>query len=1085
MYEKNTVTGADVNSNPDAPAINLEPMYKALHSALSTPSEQLQKFPLFSVEKNRLSINTCALVKDIYAVGAEKMREILKSFLINGQVDKAGVECTVGGTLAIKSEVNTSQAIHLLQDAIEASLEKAIEGRDIKDFLTPSLLGLLNKYTKTSGAWSLKDDLDHANLVQIGFASSERPQEERTHEVARVITAIEKIDGRNWLDIVIRGIEKLLKNNGVDDDDIEDITHYIKEQYTRKNSQIRDFLNFIEDEAMSRVRMHISMQLMASVALNAKGTKLNEYITRINDLFNYLTDDKVGGCLKIDLASAYGRVFDSELSDEMRKSTFTDCLPVWIEAKTQMFESLPQPNTGNPSIREVSYRFTVDGKIQTKNISVFQHRTEKIKTALHMLEAGIHHDPEFIRNEIAHLVFLSAVIPHSSQEPWDAEKYCEKIHNEIKENPLEALRNLHNQLIDSQRTMDEISSKLIKTLREHPGAIIRNSKNQTQKIYVSILDSIIDKSMLKDMSSSNENFMVSTKKENDNSEWLKHLRVDKNIRMSSLASIWVETTLQERSVIQLTDKPKAIPMKKIGTAPALAVRFIPYRFSVKTIDNEKNYFFDPQDVDVNKFISEAGVDVLYDVITMSAKKAFVKDEDTALTSQVNRAFCTTLHAAIIYGALYALALRIKKEYPQASMNILRLQNKGKDDKAIHGMDTSHEETGQRINSSHINSMDGTTAAYAICKAVEHLIGREMPCKVQGITLKENCWTDKNKFANTISAMFAGAPLEMDANLSLDKVALVTYCTRPATSRPDVPEATRYQFISKTYIAQNHNGKCIMEKDKNASRIVESLNDFATPHIILEEISRLRSMGFKHVMLLSHHYGNVHIGRASERHSPHTSSQFMDEAAKRFPDVHIYPLRRDILPVTRLRERITIDESAFEINDIQSNQIQYDPEQSKVRKSMFHIYTMATMNVVGKERKPQSAFCSYFFDDEVQQSNLMHAEIARANIMGIPGFEANRQSLISLLRGIHFMETEKFSEAKNPVLYPVLDPYSWVEPENLARAAEIEAFRRTRSKGKTNLCLISVLTHAMHVLHKEDHSKNQESQNELNEATQDE
>ena len=94
-----------------------------------------------------------------------------------------------------------------------------------------------------------------------------------------------------------------------------------------------------------------------------------------------------------------------------------------------------------------------------------------------------------------------------------------------------------------------------------------------------------------------------------------------------------------------------------------------------------------------------------------------------------------------------------------------------------------------------------------------------------------------------------------------------------------------------------------------SRVVDSRRDFKDPKPILEEIARLKNAGFQHVMLLSHHFGNRHIGRAAERHAPHGTLEFLDEAVKSFPEMRLYPLRRDVFPATRttqagaLRERL--------------------------------------------------------------------------------------------------------------------------------------------------------------------------------------
>ena len=88
---------------------------------------------------------------------------------------------------------------------------------------------------------------------------------------------------------------------------------------------------------------------------------------------------------------------------------------------------------------------------------------------------------------------------------------------------------------------------------------------------------------------------------------------------------------------------------------------------------------------------------------------------------------------------------------------------------------------------------------------------------------------------------------------------------------------------------------------------------------------------------------------------------------------------------------------------------------------------------------------------------------RANILGTGSGEAVRQSLVSVLRGIHFLESEKPSDKTK--LLPVLDPFSWATPTSTAAAGEVEVI--TRRGGRAILLSIpALLAHVTRVLHKE-------------------
>ena len=217
------------------------------------------------------------------------------------------------------------------------------------------------------------------------------------------------------------------------------------------------------------------------------------------------------------------------------------------------------------------------------------------------------------------------------------------------------------------------------------------------------------------------------------------------------------------------------------------------------------------------------------------------------------------------------------------------------------------------------------------------------------------------------------------------------------------------------------------------------------------------------MLLSHHFGNRHIGRAAERHAPHGTLEFLDEAVKSFPEMRLYPLRRDVFPATRLRKRDT-SESAFEVLTFKDHQAMYEATSSDALRSILPVYTFATLAVVGKDdERPQSGFCTYFFDSEQRISDIEVAKLTEQNILGLGGQDGIRNSLVSVLRAIHFMESEK--PASKAVQLPVLGPYSWVTPVKRATAGELPVITRRHNR-IVLLSLPAVLAHVTKVLHKE-------------------
>ena len=158
------------------------------------------------------------------------------------------------------------------------------------------------------------------------------------------------------------------------------------------------------------------------------------------------------------------------------------------------------------------------------------------------------------------------------------------------------------------------------------------------------------------------------------------------------------------------------------------------------------------------------------------------------------------------------------------------------------------------------------------------------------------------------------------------------------------------------------------------------------------------------------------------------------------------------------------ESGFEVVNFKDHQEMYSQMSQDVLRSVMPVYTFATLAVVGDDKdRPQSGFCTYFYDAEQRVTNLEAAKTAEMNILGIGQTAGVHQSLVSVLRAIHFLESEKPS-AKS-ILLPVLDPFDWANPTKTSASGEIEIMSRRGSRSVL-LSLPAVLAHVTKVLHKE-------------------
>ena len=1026
--------GSRISARDRAPSVNLSKLTDLLSKSIEPTGSGPEGLPLISVTDNKVRVNTRGVLgrllknQDFVAVFSPGDET---GFLRDAEPPPFGMTAKMGGRLVQGTEAVTAKGINALREAIASELDAALEAVDIGNLCADELQAAMKTMASTIGA-NPPDLPQSASMVPVEFADSTRSTAERERDIGRVLSGIETVDGRDWLELILSGVERKLQHDNEDQEDIDEILTAIRTQSARQGSQVRRFLDFLEDEAMARVRLQVCMRLMNAVAAQSNKAGFKSYVRRVRECFDAFASAG-GESLTLEVGTVYGVANNTEMAEELRKAMFYNCLPVWSEGSVQLFERRIDPAQNQPTLREVSYRFRVNGNNPATGKSAFDSRLDRLFAKL-LEEPGPF---ERVKRPLAELVFLSLVVPSSlsDEHTGSVAEEAAAIAASLKTDPVGTLRKLHSTLMGRRRVMDELADELIRILKSKSNSLVTAANRSADKLMVSVHKEVLDWAVIKGMSSPNEDIFVKPESGPDTIAWFGHIRVSENSWPGSVASIAVETQLQERSLAPAGEASE-IQMGKSLAAPTLPVRLVPYAWSKET-SSWTSAIPSLKVLDAGR-----GVDVEYDLRLLTLTKK--KDDEKAAAEQFRTALIAGL-ALLTYMTLWELVHRLKAKTPNLTMTLVRLQQSGR--------------TGSREGDAH----DGNTAVYAISQAVEKALTRELPVKLQGLTT-ENDARDSIKWKNrgALAALLGGQPVRFSRQGSLSKVAVVTYVTRPCDIHPGFPEADGYLFVSRTYVADSADGKTELKVDRMLSRLVETRKDFRTPHLILEEIARLRTAGYQHILMLSHHFGNRHIGRAAERHSPHGTLEFLEEAAARFPDVHLYPLRRDVFPATRLRKRLTL-ESGFEVLRYDAHQKMYLDDAMDVLRSLLPIYTFATLHVVGDEGRPQSGFCTYFFDAEHRLSNFNLKESTRANILGTGEAESVRTSLISVLRGIHFMESEKPS-AKNRLL-PVLDPFDWATPTTTAAAGEVEVI--TRRGGRAILLSIpAVLAHVTKVLHKE-------------------
>ena len=189
-------------------------------------------------------------------------------------------------------------------------------------------------------------DQQQAILVPIEFASPSRSAASRDRDMARVISAVEEIQGEDWLRRLASSTAQAMARRddefGAVQQDI--LLETLRQDFEKPDSQVARFLNFLEDDALARVRMPVSFAIMEAIAHQAGApfvapaacTPTCNASRRSLTLYGAPEAEQV---LPINLAADYGLDAEFSLGDELVRAHFYGCLPVWAEWNTQLLEN--------------------------------------------------------------------------------------------------------------------------------------------------------------------------------------------------------------------------------------------------------------------------------------------------------------------------------------------------------------------------------------------------------------------------------------------------------------------------------------------------------------------------------------------------------------------------------------------------------------------------------------------------------------------------------------------------------------------------------------------------------------------------
>lgn len=1025
--------GSSVSARARTPSIRLHTLVDLLVKSLApkTGAVGLEAFPLIALQDNHLIVNAGAVLRrfiDDKEFKATFSPGESSGFICDIDVPRFGTTAKVGGRLFPGSEVEMSKAVERLRTSIAAAICTALEGKNAHELCFDSV-GLGLQHIGASVGETVPSSQSAASLVPVQFASEARHAEKRAQDVARLFTAVETVDGADCLDALLENMAPQLRRRGVDEGTLEVILVNLRRQREIKGSQLSRFFDFLDGEALARVRLQVSMRLMEAIAEHAS-PPLAAYVRNVVSCYERFGGPD-GEALLLDATSAFGQAARTDLSEHLRKALFYGCLSVWPEWSAQLSETRTRSDKGFQTFREVSYRFRVNGRSPMTGQNAFDSRLE----LLHTSKLNVKRATSRVSASLAQLIFLHLVVPFETGELHDVFVEATRVANELKRDPVATVSTLLESLRNRSSVMQSLAAELVRMMKEKSRRIIEATARRIDHFTVSVHRDVINWDALVSMASTTTEVLITPERGEPTAAWFEQLVIsDKPVVPGSIVSFTVRTELKERSLTP-AGEARNVPMKRNLESALLPIRLVPYKW------NKPGAQWTPYDHRGSFLDAGRGVEVQYAPHLMRLKPA--EDTEKARTEQF-RSAAVTAFALTVYVTLWELIKQIKgliAGRPLAA-TLIRLQPDGRD----------------------VLDEDGSAAIYAISQALEKALSREVPVKLQGLVTGDETAVDmKWRKRGAVHALLGGQPLVFPAEGSVAKVALVSYVTRPCDTHPSYPDAGGHLYVARTYQAIQSEGNTTLTLDRMRSRYVENERSFDTPHLILEELSHLGNAGIEHVLLLSHHFGNPHLGRAADRHTPHGTLEFLDNVLTRYPNMHIYTLRRDVFPAMRLRSRAT-GESGFEVTQYDDHRTLYQDLKDINLRSLLPVYTFATLTTPDETGRPQSGFCTYFFDLESRFSDARVAARIHANILGTgPQGTEVLASLISTLRAVHFMESEK--PAAKELCLPVLDPFDWMTPETAREAGELKVMSR-RAKGSVSLSFTALLAHVTKILHRE-------------------
>jgi hypothetical protein len=1029
-------TGATLTAQVPEPAVDLAAVVQFLSIAVPTrpvapgdPNAATDGWPLldWNPDQRVLGINTYGVIRRLRH-NREAAGVFRKRFTTNARVPKADTKARLGGRILPNTETQLRAAVERLVRNVDQEIDRVTQsGFDPRQVANQGAGRLLDAVAAQLGI-PQNDRLQGptrivgTRLVRLGDRHA--PQ----GDVARYVAAIETVAGTRQAHLgqFLSAVETRLRQQNYPDGTVRGALAENADAANTTGGQLSRFFDFLENEALARIRLHVTRRLMEAVASQAEERQsahpdpdlavLVAYVRRASELLDLLRAEG----LPLNLSQVFGAAGDLDLLDQVGNAGFVNCLPIWTEYETQMFEQEQHPTGTDPgeTTRELTYRFRVNGVAPSApGMRAFDHRLWRIEHAwLQLGPDGVASEAYRVARSLAELVFLWAVIPDradTARSGEDALAAAQELARRVNKEGLTALRQALAELRERSSVVDQATTGLIRLLKTRGRVLARSALNQQWTYYLNVSRELVDLPRFASVVDRPLNASAAPGKET--LDFLRHVEVwPDRANPHALLSIQVRVQLSEYSV-QALGKPEVLALSRRRPELMAQVVWRPFR-AVRTVPEHAGWRPALPPERDQAWLAPGRIEVQYAAREIGWPGAMQASKD--LDALQNLAAVRTAFAVLVYVTLLRLFQRTGE---RPTVSVLRIQQQGR----------SAEKLG------------GEEAVYAAAQATEAVLGRDADLRMQGLVLDEGV-PDRYKLAGAYAALFAGFPLHIEQRQGERPTAgVVSFAARPCNEHPDLLDAPGEQLVvARSYLAapsdtpvRGYELRCA----GTSTGIVGA--EAAVPVCVEDEVARLYAGGCRHLILVEHRFGERRTGG----HATHARLRIQNAAmrllAERYSDLVVYPLVRDTFSATRLRSRDTRIEDAFEILRPAEHLDALSDAARALRRDFTPVYSLATLHVVGGSReefgKPQSGYCTYYLRRDNEASAEAGAVLAH-NL--IAPSSPVRSGLLSVLRGIHYLEAERSVTPR--AVQPVLDPYDWMAPESAGKVGEVVVFERT-------------------------------------------